>query len=127
MGMELDRRVCGLQKWLHHLFKSQRAIFKDLHIGCHVCRYLLACSAAFHPLLTGGIIPTSSPGLMILRSVTAPDFDSESFSISTYSRFTVTAQLFSTFAVMPGQRSSSVGKSFSRGSGAGSSSEETVV
>src|SRR5271163_4127268 len=91
--------------------------------------YIAICQRTptnFHPLLTGGIIPTSSPGLINNPSVES-NFGSESSSISTYSRFTVTAQLLRTLVVMPGYRYSSVGKSFVSGSGAGSSSDDRVV
>lgn len=95
------------------------------HNGVH--SYSPANFTNFHPLLTGGIIPTSSPGLINNPSDVQSNFGSKSSSISTYSRFTVTAQLLRTFVVMPGYRDSSVGKSFVSGSGAGSSSDDRVV
>ena len=120
--MELELPICrDLDQYMSMDSKSSgvspqfpRANFKELALGWSladsfdpfdpfsVCSQLLASSTDFHPLLTGGIIPTSSPGLISNPSEPVSDFESGCSSISTYSKFTVTAQLLSTFSVKPG-------------------------
>jgi len=75
----------------------------------------------FHPELTGGIIPTSSPSWMIISL-------SPSSGMSTYSRLTVMRQLPSNFASfkLP-YFSSMVSNSFEIGRGAGKFSEFLFV
>lgn len=89
-------------------------------------------SLQVHPLLTGGMIPTSSPTCITTPSsyFGAPSdaiLPSLSRSKSTYSKLMVTAQLLRTLAVMLGYRDSSVENSDRSGRGAGRSSEDLLV
>lgn len=72
----------------------------------------------FQPELTGGMIATSAPALITTSS---------GFSNSTYSRFTVSAQLVKILCFIPGYLFSSSSNSFAAVEGAGKFSELFLV